>query len=152
MATALDVAAYIIQRFKEFRANENDLTHLKLQKLLYYCQGHRLALTHEPLFADQIQAWEHGPVVPTVYSAYAEKEGRGIRVLKSHVGGEASNLSHEEKAFVREVIAVRGQYSPWRLREMSHEESPWLDNYEKGSKNLIPLKDMEEYFSAYVRR
>ena len=44
---------------------EADISNLKLQKLLYYAQGHYLARTGVPLFDDVIQAWAHGPVVPT---------------------------------------------------------------------------------------
>ncbi|MFD2419431.1 Panacea domain-containing protein [Amycolatopsis pigmentata] len=47
--------------------DEATLSNLKLQKLLYYAQGHYLALTGRPLFDDEIQAWSHGPVVPAVY-------------------------------------------------------------------------------------
>ena len=36
---------------------------LKLQKLLYYCQGWYIAWTDAPLFGEQIEAWANGPVV-----------------------------------------------------------------------------------------
>ncbi len=40
-----------------------DVTPLKLQKLLYYCQGYALALTGKPLFPEPVEAWRYGPVV-----------------------------------------------------------------------------------------
>jgi uncharacterized phage-associated protein len=51
-------------------AEGEELSNLKLQKLLYYAQGHHLAERHQPLFTEQIQAWSHGPVVPQVYHEY----------------------------------------------------------------------------------
>ena len=51
-------------------AEEEELSNLKLQKLLYYAQGHHLAERHAPVFTEPIQAWSHGPVVPPVYHEY----------------------------------------------------------------------------------
>jgi uncharacterized phage-associated protein len=62
------------------QVEEARLSNLKLQKLLYYAQGHYLATAGQPLFDDRIQAWSHGPVVPTVYHEY-KKFGRDNIVL-----------------------------------------------------------------------
>ena len=64
---ALTVAKWFIAWAE---AEGEELSNLKLQKLLYYAQGHHLAEAHQPLFAEQIQAWSHGPVVPQVYHEY----------------------------------------------------------------------------------
>jgi len=64
VANAEDVADYI-----RFIIDENlgdNLSNLKLQKLLYYCQGYFLAFNGEPLFKEEIAAWTCGPVVPSV--------------------------------------------------------------------------------------
>jgi uncharacterized phage-associated protein len=39
----------------------------KLHKLLYYCQGHHLAVYDEPLFPEAISAWDMGPVVASLW-------------------------------------------------------------------------------------
>jgi hypothetical protein len=44
----------------------------ELHKLLYYCQGHHLAATGEPLFSETISAWDMGPVVGTLW--FTEKD------------------------------------------------------------------------------
>lgn len=41
MAKAFDVAEYLLSKAD---ATENDMTHMKLQKLLYYCQGFSLGI------------------------------------------------------------------------------------------------------------
>src|SRR5580693_2299753 len=53
-------------------AEDEELSNLKLQKLLYYAQGHYLAESGRSLFTDQLQAWSHGPVVPQVYYEYKD--------------------------------------------------------------------------------
>jgi uncharacterized phage-associated protein len=46
------------------------LTHLKLQKLLYYAHGRHLALSGEPLVESGFEAWPYGPVAPDVFSCF----------------------------------------------------------------------------------
>jgi len=59
---AMEVAAY----FK----GKGEKKKTKAQKLLYYSQGVHLKLFGEPLFDDEIEAWEFGPVVPPVWRAW----------------------------------------------------------------------------------
>ena len=58
------------------RESGDSITHLKLQKLLYYAQAWYMVLTEneaEPiLFEEKIEAWTHGPVVREVYNKYSE--------------------------------------------------------------------------------
>lgn len=64
-----EIADYIILYFQE---HGEPLTNLKLQKLLYYAKGWYLALYDKPLFNDKIEAWVHGPVVPSIYHAFKQ--------------------------------------------------------------------------------
>ena len=43
------------------------MSHLKLQKLLYYMQALHLAYFDQPLVNDDFQAWLHGPVSRILY-------------------------------------------------------------------------------------
>ena len=52
--------------------DDNDVSNLKLQKLCYYAQGLCSAMRGAPLFVDRIEAWDHGPVVPTLYHEYKQ--------------------------------------------------------------------------------
>jgi uncharacterized phage-associated protein len=63
--TAKQVAEFFLAKTDE---DEGDLiSNLKLQKLCYYAQGLALAVRDQPLFPEPIEAWLHGPVVPTLY-------------------------------------------------------------------------------------
>ena len=73
---ALDIANWFLwynreQQLEQLQDNNYDvyegLTHLKIQKLLYYADGINLAITGKPLFEDKIYAWPHGPVIKNVY-------------------------------------------------------------------------------------
>ena len=67
MYTSLDIPQNILSIAKKHNAL---CTPLKLQKLLYYSQGWYLAQTNQTLFEEDIQAWGHGPVCPSVYHHY----------------------------------------------------------------------------------
>ena len=49
------------------------MTHLRLQKLVYYSQAWHLVLQKKKLFRDRIEAWAHGPVIPNLYSIYHQR-------------------------------------------------------------------------------
>lgn len=58
-------------RFLDLAAAEGKaLDHLQLQKLGYFAHGWHLAVTGEPLFFQDVQAWPYGPVVPAVYEEF----------------------------------------------------------------------------------
>lgn len=67
MYSAYDVAHYIIQKFNEMN---KAISNLKLQKVLYFIQAEFLVDINKPCFFEEIEAWDFGPVVPTVYRKY----------------------------------------------------------------------------------
>jgi uncharacterized phage-associated protein len=114
------------------------LTHLKLQKLLYYVQGFHLVMRDGPAFGEDILAWRHGPVVREVYNTY-----RGIGYAGIPAPRVGPKLPHETVHVIEQVSEAYGQFSAWRLRQMTHETPPWK-NTPQGS--VISHKAMREYF------
>ncbi len=53
---------------------------MKLQKLIYYAHGWHLAVTGEPLIKDKIEAWNYGPVVPSIYNDFRQFGNEPITV------------------------------------------------------------------------
>lgn len=65
-------------------ANRDGLTidPLKLQKLLYFANGYYMAENDgQPLINEYFEAWDYGPVVPTVYYEFREYKDGPIRRL-----------------------------------------------------------------------
>ena len=52
------------------RADDEELSPLKIQKLVYYANGWHLAIKGKPLISEQVEAWPYGPVVPSLYRAF----------------------------------------------------------------------------------
>jgi uncharacterized phage-associated protein len=128
--------------------DEGSLTSLKLQKLLYYAQGHHLALKGIPLFDDEIQAWKHGPVVPSVYRAY--RTGRAEQLhLRDDDPFEFSDVDGETTGLLIDIWERYGSLAAWRLREMTHSEPPWNDAYEPDTAEIvISVKALERFFKS----
>ena len=117
-----DVAHYLLAQMD---IDAGDLiSNLKLQKLVYYAQGFALALYSRPLFSERIEAWTHGPVVPDLYHEY---KGFGSEALPFPSGYDFSNFDAQTRELLDEVYATYGQFSAWKLRDMTHSEPPWCD-------------------------
>ncbi len=118
------------------------LTNLKIQKLVYYAQGFSLAINNRPLFKEDILAWAHGPVVRELYDLYKVNGASPIDVPDEDV-----KMSQEDLELISEVNKVYGQFSAWKLRDMTHQGAPWKETSQGG---VIGLDSMERYFKTLV--
>jgi uncharacterized phage-associated protein len=147
MANVFDVAKYF-QMLAASGAEDagESMTHLKLQKLLYYSQGFHLALSGgRPLFDDPILAWKHGPVVNIVWKEYKAYGSGPIPAIEGF--DPAKCLSEDERSLLNDVWNAYGQFSAWKLRNMTHEEPPWRLAWETGIENEhISPQSMAAYF------
>lgn len=140
MKSALTIADAIL-KLSEPEVGDT-VSNLKLQKLLYYIQGFHLALYGEPIFKEEILAWEHGPVVLEVYKKFKEHGSDALPVPEGEV-----TLTDREKGLVSEVWKVYGQFSAWRLRDMTHRERPWLETEKFG---VISTDLLTDFFKTRV--
>lgn len=141
MQTADNVARWFLSRNKARSLNgEADLiTNLKLQKLLYYAQGIHLALYGKPLFNEEIVAWQYGPAIETVYRTYRDNGSDFIKNFKP----PKENFSSDEEYTLQFVQETFGQFSAWKLADMTHEENPWKDTKRN---QIIPREAIQKYF------
>ncbi|SOD80968.1 Panacea domain-containing protein [Spirosoma fluviale] len=146
MATARDVAEYIL-RLADTEVGDNDVTNLKLQKLVYYVQGFHLALHDDAIFPDGIAPWTYGPVVPELYHTYKENAGLPISPTPDYEFSVA--FTEEQESLIKEVFNVYGQFSAWKLRDMTHQESPWRDANENGKAD-ISQESMRIFFKQHI--
>ena len=119
-ATASEVAKYILLYCVD--KNGESVSNLKLQKLLYYTQAYHLAIFDTPLFADRLEAWIHGPVVPSVFTEYRQHRWRPVPLPLDRVELDTGIVEH-----IADVIEAYGHLSANELERLSHKESPWLE-------------------------
>jgi uncharacterized phage-associated protein len=142
MNTAKQVAEFFLEQ-NSYEEDER-LTNLKIQKLVYYAQGHYLGLYNKSLFNEPIIAWLHGPVVESLYFEYKQNGAEGIPIPKNY---DASVFDHNQIELLKEIYMVYGQYSAWKLRNMTHNERPWLETRKNRE---ISVKLLRTYFKDLI--
>ena len=142
MLTANQIADYFLKKNQpEFG---DAISNLKIQKLVYYAQGFHLAMFGTPFFEDEIIAWEHGPVVESLYFKYKEY-GSGEIPQPDVV--DLNQYNKDQIDLLDEVFEVYGQFSAWKLRNMTHSERPWIETPKNG---VISKGLMGEFFKTLL--
>lgn len=127
--SATTVANYFIER-----AGTGALTHLKLQKLLYFAHGWYLALNKKPLIKETLEAWNFGPVIPQVFRTFKRFGMRPIDMLaleSNPAQGElfqdpAHKLPKELREFLDQIYVLYRDYTATQLSNMTHQPgTPW---------------------------
>jgi uncharacterized phage-associated protein len=128
-------------------ADEADLSNLKLQKILYFAQGHHLGRFGSELFTDDLQAWAHGPVVPAVYRKFKIFKSGDIELPEDDTFDWA-DVDSTTTQFLIEMWNVYGQFGAWRLRNMTHEEGPWSVHFRADEDHIvIPKSELQLHFA-----
>jgi len=128
------------------------LTPMKLQKLLYFTYGRYAAKTGRPLFAENFQAWQYGPVLSSVYQEFKCFGSDQINTMSTDASGNSyiMNWNAEENAELRDVFyGVCKDYKNDNAVELSkktHKEgTPWAETYANG---IIEFSKICEYFKG----
>ncbi|CAN7258966.1 type VI toxin-antitoxin system SocA family antitoxin [Pararhizobium sp. LjRoot238] len=110
-----------------------ELTNLALQKLLYFAHGLHLIQTKSPLVSGYFEAWQYGPVHPSVYRAFKEAGSTAIKFRAKRqdpLTGQQRDIQLPSDptllALMQRVLNSYGRMSPGRLVDLSHaKDSPW---------------------------
>lgn len=162
--SALDIATWFIYKTnaekKENQAINDEyevyegLTHLKLQKLLYFAQGISLATNGKVIFNDKIEAWAHGPVINSVFKYFSIK-GRNEITLDDAPSDISVIRKIEADTKARDILNMTYDsfaiYTAWQLRNMTHvKDGPWDKVYDSGKNKTIPIDLIQEYFDKEI--
>lgn len=144
MVTVFDVADYFLAKTDPDVGDH--MTHLKLQKMVFFAQGAHLAIYGQPLFAEDIVAWEHGPVCPVLYRRYKAYGAEPIEPTKS-IQDVARSFTVEQMQLLDDVNETYGCFTASALRRLSHETPPWQKAFPDGS---IGHESMRSYFKTQL--
>ena len=141
--TAVEIANFYIQLLNSIP--DNSIDNLKINKLLYYVQGWSLVRLGHPMFDDEIQAWDYGPVIPTVYHIY--KCCGKSPIEEPSEAFDEKRLSPKELELLIDVYTQYGRYTGWALKDMTHVKGgPWDQAYRPKANCRIDLNTMKDYF------
>ena len=143
MYRALSVARYIIERC---HLQNRTISNLKLQKILYFVQAEFLVSTDQPCFAEEIEAWDFGPVVPEVYQEYKIFGSANIPVFRR--GVRTITISRDDQELINGIVDECAQYSASALVDITHRQTPWIEAYNRpGYNNVISKESIRKYFA-----
>jgi uncharacterized phage-associated protein len=138
------VANFLLSMVDE---DTNDVSNLKLQKLCYYAQGICSAMRGKRLFREKIVAWDHGPVVPPIYHIYKDS---GSTPIPAVAGFDPETIDRPDRIALEAVYRYYGQFSAWRLRNMTHDEAPWRDAYKRQPSSEIEVDELMRFFEPQI--
>ncbi len=125
--------------------NEDYMTNLRLNKLMYFTQAWSLVLHDKPLFREAIEAWQLGPVIPSVYRKYRTCGKNPI--VEVDPSFSLDMLSYDEQQLLFAVMARYGEYSTHGLVDITHKPgSPWDQAFSHGIQT-IQVEDIKAFFS-----
>lgn len=147
MYQANDIANWFLASVD--RESGDNITPLKLQKLTYYAQAWSLVLLDRELFYEDFQAWQHGPVVKSVFDYH---KGNGWCAL-GYPDKPIPEFDEDVSRVLELVMGTYGQYTAKHLEDLTHKEAPWIEArgdipLEMRSSSIIPKESMKAFYQA----
>jgi uncharacterized phage-associated protein len=112
------------------RESGDSITHLKLQKLMYYAQAWSMVVLGKSLYTEDFQAWTHGPVLPSIWEEDKDFGFDSLPICDCN-----SELPQEVIELIEDIKKVYGEKSAKYLEELTHSEEPW-----QLTRGAIPLE------------
>lgn len=129
------------------------VTQMKLQKMVYFAHGYHLAKYGEPLIKEDFEAWQFGPVAPSIYNEF-RLYGSGPILMKETDKLEAGlrSLSSEAIDAINYTWEATKDVSAYKLSGWTHkQDSPWANAYRPNIVgSVIRNNDIQAYFTQFL--
>ena len=124
------------------------LTHLQIQKLVYFSHARLLVLHRQPLVDKDFEAWEYGPVVPSLYHALKPNRSDGV---SEEIPIDQPVFSSREKDIFNWCFKRYGHLSGRQLTVLTHADgSPWSRAVGRND-TVISTDDIADYHAIEWR-
>ena len=131
----LDVARYFLKRSQEI--DSKGLDPMKLNKLVFLAQGWHLGIHDESLINEDIEAWKHGPVIPSLYHKFKWYRARTIP-FKKYKDIPDQLLTDKITEFLDMVWSSYKDHNAVYLSNLTHiKDSPWEKTWNLFGGHLI---------------
>lgn len=141
--SAVAVAKYLC------RASGWTISNLEVQKMMYLSHMAYLGASGRRLVSESFEAWDYGPVVPSVYRRLKVFGSRPVRNLFHDVQDiQDPNIC----GFLDSAYNALSQYSAAQLIDITHKaDSAWAKVYEPGRIGNSPIMDDIDIQQDYQR-
>lgn len=143
----------VINWFLSQTSEELPITHLALEKLLYFVQNWSVTLTGEWMFGDDCQAWVHGAVYPQVYKLFRDFGYKPLPKVNSEVilSNNDIKILNLVKTYYYDV------YNAKTLEKVCHLEEPYKEarkGYldEQACQEKINKEQVKKYYRMVARK
>ena len=146
MVDVMDVADFFIATANEGNAEEDDgMTNMKLNKLLFFAQAASLQRFGKPLFDAPLEAWKYGPVVKEVYRTFRKYGRDSIKQVARPFDWRAVDPRVLE--LLCDVYRVYARdYSATGLMRKTHGfGTPWSKVYTENRNEIISCDAIKEW-------
>jgi uncharacterized phage-associated protein len=139
MTKVQDVTVHDVMEY--IREQRPDVTPMELQKYVYYAQAWHVTWEGERLYPERIEAWKHGPVCRTAWSADRYGPRPAVKPLPDHA-----------REVVDAVLSFYGRLTATQLRALTHNEAPWVQARcglpdDANSDREIPVAEMRRFYT-----
>lgn len=152
----------VANEFIFLAGEDRTLSPMKLQKLVYFAHGWFLSITGKPLIKEEIQAWQFGPVIPSLYRELKRYGNEAVNEPLRQLDPATFRMETpridkskgEEALFALNVIHkvwdTYGDRSAIQLSNVTHMEgTPWFNTYVPGERSIpISNASIKEYFRS----
>ena len=126
MESPIALSNYFIQ--KSIDSGRNDMTLMKIIKMVYISHGWYLGLSGNSLLPEAVEAWQYGPVVPTVYHEFKRYGKSPIKSLSFDPSYGAYPIVKDSQTikFLDQIWEVYGNMDGLQLSALTHKDgTPW---------------------------
>lgn len=133
--------------------NDNPISHLALQKTLYFVQAWSKIINGQWIFSDDCQAWVHGAVYPEIYETFKDFKYDTLPQLSKEIDLDSKEIKLLE--FVKRYYT--DVYTPKALENICHQEDPYKlarigkDINEK-SNEIIEKENIIKYYNTIANK
>jgi uncharacterized phage-associated protein len=124
---SIELSRYLLAKY-------GGMSHLKLQKLVYYVEAWHLAYFGESIMDDEFEAWMHGPVSQKIWYKFKDFEFplHNILTVKAVeapkiIADFESKLISDQKDLISDVLQEYADKSAYYLECLTHSELPWVE-------------------------
>lgn len=149
---------FLLQSWSENRG----LSPMQIQKLVYFAHGWHMAIFGKELILERIEAWDYGPVIPSLYQAFKRYGSDEITKEDYHVWGPGVDPNDKEAiVLLRKIWEVYGGKTGLQLSSLTHaKDGPWYTTRMEEKKEFerihlnvnIPNTVLKNYFKSRLAK
>jgi len=127
---------------------------MQILKLVYIAHGWSLGLYGRPLIDEPVEAWQYGPVIPSLYrSMKGAGAGPVAGPLPIGFDGPERHIDTQQLQLVDDVYRLYGHMTGPQLSRITHApNTPWQQTYRAGALGQrIPVDLIADHYARLSR-